>query len=892
MRTYVLALLLLSCYSHALTAQNCTTTYADSYSNSTNVDNESRSTGAPNGSGATFTDDDSRLTWDMGAGLPTNVQICIVARKGSSGTSAEFNIQYGSNTSSFTTAGSVFEITSTSFASYCVTIPVTFRYIRLVKANNDGTDMQVDAVVATYNCCSAQAGNDQSLCLTGSSVTMGATPLAGGSWTVRSSPANPGSVNITDPSSATTSITGFTSPGTYGFIWIGPDCSDTMLVTASNPPSTAVDGSTTACNNSTTAINLFSLITGENAGGTWSRISGSGGTFNAGAGTYVPNGANAGSTQIFRYIQSATAPCINDTSFATVNVIGCCSGRITGLLFNRVTSGGNDLSITNGGSYDRNVIANNYNLEATVSGTLQSVRFIITGPTGSTVIDNDTPYRSPASAAWNPNAGSYSVQVQAWSADNAGGTMCHDTTISFSLFALGSISGRAWLDANNNGQQNTNEYSMMDIEVILTLPGGGTQSAITDEQGEYSFTGLAAGTYSLEFLLPGDKEATLSNSGSDATDSDIDGSGLISNFTLTAGQNRDYDAGMYAIDCECQGTNLLNNPSFESTGGWTTQSGSFNPRYNNYMMCGSYAAYFQGSSSNSRVYQNVQGIAPGATVTLHGFAGTYAEAANCPPVVRLKFFNAQNGLLQQDEVEISKLILEPDFLQEFFIIGTTAPPNTSYAQVEVAITCHVVKLDGFCLTAEGGGEQQLPIQSLVFNPLEKLNDEIKLSWTTLNELNTDRFEIFRSMDNMQTWVKVSEVPAMGHTTGEHNYVYMDKLDRNLAKISYRINQIDLDGKDQVTPHRTINLKFGQLALEGYPNPTRYLYRLQIQSREEEKLSLVLLDIMGRPVLQENIQVSKGYNMKEITLGSLPAGTYRLRVSGKTSSELITVVKVE
>lgn len=890
MRTYVLALLLLSCYSHALTAQNCTTSYAGSYSNSNNVDDESRSTGAPNGSGATFTESDSRLTWDMGAGLPTGVQICIVARKSGSGTSSEFNIQYGSNTSSFTTAGSVFEITNTSYDSYCVTIPVTFRYIRLIKANGDGTDMLVDAVVATYNCCSAQAGSDQSLCLSSSSVTMGATPVDGGVWSVRTSPANPGSVTITNPSSATTTITGIASPGTYGFVWTASDCSDTVLVNASSQAAVAVDGNTTVCNNSTVPIDLFNLITGEETGGTWSRTSGTGGSYTNGASTYIPNGATAGSTQVFRYIKTAGI-CKSDTSFATVNIIGCCSGRITGLIFNRTASGGSDITITNGGTYNRNDITGSYNLEALVSGTLQSVRFIITGPTASTVTDNDTPYRSPTSSAWSPAAGNYTVNVQAWSADNAGGTMCHDTTFSFSLIALGSISGHAWLDANSNGQQNTNEFVMTDIEVILTLPGGGTLSDITDDQGNYTFSNLAAGTYSLEFVLPGDKEATTQNSGSDATDSDINSNGLISNFSLSAGQNLDYDAGMYALDCECQGDNLLTNPSFETTGGWTTQNGSFNPRYNNYMMCGSYAAYFQGSSSNSRVYQNVQNIAPGAIVTLHGFAGTYTQADACPPVVRLKFYSATNVLLQQDEVEITKLILEPDYLQEFFIIGTTAPANTSYAQVEVAITCYIVKMDGFCLTAEGGG-QNLPIQSLVFNPLETYKDEIKLSWTTINELNTDRFEIYRSTDNMQTWTKVSDVPALGQSSGEHTYAYMDKMDKNSPKVTYKINQRDLDGKYNATQYRTLHLKFGQLALEGFPNPARSVYRLQIQSREEEKLNLVLLDIMGRPIIQEKIQVDKGYNMKEIALGQIPAGTYKLRVSGKNSSELITLVKVE
>jgi hypothetical protein len=53
------------------------------------------------------------------------------------------------------------------------------------------------------------------------------------------------------------------------------------------------------------SIDLFSLITGEDTGGTWSRLTGTGGTFNAAAGTFVPTGAT---TSTFKYLLSATSP--------------------------------------------------------------------------------------------------------------------------------------------------------------------------------------------------------------------------------------------------------------------------------------------------------------------------------------------------------------------------------------------------------------------------------------------------------------------------------------------------------------------------------------------------------------------------------------------------------
>ena len=82
-------------------------------------------------------------------------------------------------------------------------------------------------------------------------------------------------------------------------------------------PNAGTDGSLPVCESSTAVINLFGLITGEQSGGTWIRISGTGGTFNAAAGTFIAAGA---STSTFSYTISGVAPCVSDSSIATVNV--------------------------------------------------------------------------------------------------------------------------------------------------------------------------------------------------------------------------------------------------------------------------------------------------------------------------------------------------------------------------------------------------------------------------------------------------------------------------------------------------------------------------------------------------------------------------------------------
>jgi valyl-tRNA synthetase len=73
-----------------------------------------------------------------------------------------------------------------------------------------------------------------------------------------------------------------------------------------NQPDAGTDGNTTVCESSVSSIDLFSLITGEDTGGTWSRLTGTGGTFSAAAGTFVPTGAT---TSTFIYFSNISMYC-------------------------------------------------------------------------------------------------------------------------------------------------------------------------------------------------------------------------------------------------------------------------------------------------------------------------------------------------------------------------------------------------------------------------------------------------------------------------------------------------------------------------------------------------------------------------------------------------------
>ncbi len=291
------------------------------------------------------------------------------------------------------------------------------------------------------------------------------------------------------------------------------------MVTVGSGFSAGSDGSTTVCQNSKSVINLFNLITGESSGGVWSRLTGSAGTYTAGASTFTPTG---GTTSKFRYIIAANGSCPADTSFATVTInpaptpniitasptacinspvqfcselisgiqyyewdfgsgstphtsknkcenvswstsgtktvklyyimlngcytdtisytvtVGdCCNGRVTSVYFNKL-DGGTDLPITNGGSYNISILSSGlYNLEAgtvNVTDGTGSIKYTITGPTASENTENSFPYNAPGGdGAWTPASGNYTVNIKVYSAQSGAGSVCHDTTITFSI---------------------------------------------------------------------------------------------------------------------------------------------------------------------------------------------------------------------------------------------------------------------------------------------------------------------------------------------------------------------------------------------------------------------------------------------------------------------------
>jgi len=149
-----------------------------------------------------------------------------------------------------------------------------------------------------------------------------------------------------------------------------------------------------------------------------------------------------------------------------------CNASITGLLFNKM-DGGTDIAITNGGSYQLSAISGLYNLEAAVTSGSESAFFTVTGPSSGTVTENAEPYNYPGTGSvWSPAAGSYTVNVKIYSADNLGGLLCDEQSFTFTLTACNNVTSGGTI-GNNQVACNASSFNPVAF-VNLAFPSGGS----------------------------------------------------------------------------------------------------------------------------------------------------------------------------------------------------------------------------------------------------------------------------------------------------------------------------------------------------------------------------------------------------------------------------------
>lgn len=135
------------------------------------------------------------------------------------------------------------------------------------------------------------------------------------------------------------------------------------------------------------------------------------------------------------YSQDAAGGSVCDEKELHFSVIPDCDGEIDNVIIYNLGNGTTYDVIQDGDTYTLGSLPENWNIEALVSGsTAESVKFIWSGDYTATNIENTYPFRSPTdNVPLNLGVGNYTLVVKLYSEDAAGGTLCDEVELHFSI---------------------------------------------------------------------------------------------------------------------------------------------------------------------------------------------------------------------------------------------------------------------------------------------------------------------------------------------------------------------------------------------------------------------------------------------------------------------------
>ena len=154
----------------------------------------------------------------------------------------------------------------------------------------------------------------------------------------------------------------------------------------------------------------------------------------------------------------------------------------------------------------------------------------------------------------------------------------------------------------------------------------------------------------------------------------------------------------------------------------------------------------------------------------------------------------------------------------------------------------------------------LPVELTDFSAYSTENS-VTLKWQTATEINNYGFDVERKKGN-KNWSKIGFVAGSGNSNSPKSYSFTDRPTGG-TKFSYRLKQIDVDGKFKYYDAVTVSLNGSEQAklLQNNPNPFNPSTAIKFYIPSDLKVKIVIYDILGREVaILLNEQKQAGYHI--------------------------------
>jgi hypothetical protein len=243
-----------------------------------------------------------------------------------------------------------------------------------------------------------------------------------------------------------------------------------------------------------------------------------------------------------------------------------------------------------------------------------------------------------------------------------------------------------------------------------------------------------------------------------------------------------------------------------------------------------------------------------------------------------------------EEITAGRFVYENDFISR-------TPVNIGYFNASILNSYQYegdldeVKLFGRALSANEIKENYLEVYNGLteFLSFEGRYTEgvVVLNWRTLNEINTDYFEVERSEDG-ENFSSIGQVKASGTTTAATDYTFTDETPLK-EQGHYRLRMVRQDGTFVYS--RTILVQDRSPVASSfrvYPNPAAGGQEVTIEVanlKENEEVTFTVTDVSGRQVLTQQVRTDEfGELHLTFPVGvSLRPGIYNLTVAGSNKT---------
>jgi len=287
-------------------------------------------------------------------------------------------------------------------------------------------------------------------------------------------------------------------------------------------------------------------------------------------------------------------------------------------------------------------------------------------------------------------------------------------------------------------------------------------------------------------------------------------------------------------------------------------------------------------------------------VCLNPIASTMTWSADVPFVGATITFNSSTTPAQTAKIKLLDLLMEGggDDGNTLFVISTNAHGDVTHYNAPPGPEPFFFPITG----GAGGnnsatgtyttGDHFVQTNLLITLPVNLLNfsgykngAKNTLNWTTAKEINNVGFDVQRSTDgvNYSSVGFVNSLGQSGSSSTEIHYTF-DDANPSGKKQYYRLNQKDIDGNSKlsnvvmITRDKPTVLGIGGL----FPNPARTSVNVIIDAPQRDKITIVVTDMAGKTVIQQQANVDLGSNTVPVNVAKLSNGSYLVKLLCQSS----------